>query len=123
MKVTGSLDDECPRLDRLSAIKILLLFAERAGLFIWFFGVFWKASPLNSTNVKIKHASIQQQNTGKVSLALFTAPSPAPTRSSFAVKSGVSLIISCHARRWRWLRVHKLQLILWLQKETKRKFL
>ena len=58
MKVTGSLDDECPRLDRLSAIKILLLFEERAGLFIWFLGVFWKASPLNSTNVKIKHAGI-----------------------------------------------------------------
>ena len=58
MKVTGSLDDECPRLDCLSAIKILLLFEERAGLFIWVFGLFWKASPLNSTKVKIKHAGI-----------------------------------------------------------------
>ena len=58
MKVTGSLDDECPRLDRLSAIKILLLFEERVGLFICFIWGFWKASPLNSTNVKIKHAGI-----------------------------------------------------------------
>ena len=42
MKVTGSLDDECPRLDRLSAIMILLLFEERAGLFICFLGYFGK---------------------------------------------------------------------------------
>ena len=46
-----------------------------------------------------------------------------PPRPSFAVKSGVSLITSCHARRWRWLRVQKLHLILWLQQERLRKFL
>ena len=46
-----------------------------------------------------------------------------PPRPSFAVKSGVSLITSCHARRWRWLGVQKLHLILWLQQERLRKFL
>ena len=32
---------------------------RREGWFVYlFFGVFWEASPLNSTNVKIKHAGI-----------------------------------------------------------------